>query len=159
MKHHVFSTPLGDMLACESDTGLCGLYFLPQKHGKMPEPARQVRSPLLDAVEAQMQAYFAGTLKVFDVPLAPVGTDFQQTVWQALLALPYGQTISYQQLADRLGKPSATRAVANAVGRNPVSIIIPCHRIIGSNGKLTGYAGGVDKKAWMLDMERGDSLF
>ncbi|WP_018152240.1 methylated-DNA--[protein]-cysteine S-methyltransferase [Leeia oryzae] len=159
MKQLVFSSPLGDMLACETDGALCGLYFLPQKHGRMPDPALQVRTELLMAVEAQMQAYFAGTLTVFDVPLQPVGTAFQQAVWKALLALPYGETISYQLLADRLDKPTATRAVANAVGRNPVSIIIPCHRIIGSNGKLTGYAGGVDKKAWMLNLEQGGQLF
>lgn len=101
----------------------------------------------------QLNAYFAGELKAFDLPLAPEGTPFQQTVWKALLEIPYGETASYLDIAKKLGDHKLTRAVGNANGKNPIAIVIPCHRIIGSNGKLTGYAGGMERKKKLLDLE------
>ncbi|MGH9061287.1 MAG: methylated-DNA--[protein]-cysteine S-methyltransferase, partial [Acidimicrobiales bacterium] len=103
---------------------------------------------------AQLDAYFAGTLTRFDLPLRMQGTAFQRQVWSALCEIPYGQTWSYGQLADRIGNSKACRAVGLANGRNPVSIVVPCHRVIGADGSLTGYGGGVDRKAWLLGHER-----
>ena len=110
------------------------------------------------AVAIQLAEYFAGQRQVFDVPLKLEGTPFQQTIWQALARIPYGVTMTYAQLASQIGKPQACRAVGNANGRNPVSIIIPCHRVIGTNGRLTGYAGGLDNKQWLLELERSTRL-
>ncbi|HEX7610606.1 MAG TPA: methylated-DNA--[protein]-cysteine S-methyltransferase, partial [Solirubrobacteraceae bacterium] len=104
-------------------------------------------------VAGQLAAYFAGTLTEFDVQLELAGTDFQREVWQALRAIPYGETISYGELAQRVGKPSASRAVGLANGRNPIAIIVPCHRVIGADGSLTGYGGGLARKAWLLEHE------
>lgn len=106
-------------------------------------------------LRAQLSAYFRGELRAFNLPLLPAGTPFQRTVWQAIAEVPYGQTISYKQLAQRIGRPNATRAVANATGANPLAIIIPCHRIIGSNGSLTGFAGGLYAKRFLLNLEAG----
>ncbi|MBI3132688.1 MAG: methylated-DNA--[protein]-cysteine S-methyltransferase [Acidobacteria bacterium] len=103
----------------------------------------------------QMEAYWGGNLRTFTVPLAPEGTEFQMRVWDELLKIPYGQTISYLDLARRLGDEKATRAVAAANGANPIAILVPCHRVVGSDGTLTGYAGGKDKKAFLLNLERG----
>ncbi|GAA4457648.1 methylated-DNA--[protein]-cysteine S-methyltransferase [Nibrella saemangeumensis] len=113
-------------------------------------------APLLAGVE-QLREYFAGTRQQFDLKLNPRGTPFQQEVWQALLAVPYGQTLSYLTLSRRLGDEKAIRAVASANGKNPLWIVIPCHRIIGSNGELTGYAGGLWRKKWLLEHERGSA--
>ncbi len=110
-------------------------------------------SPLLDECARQLQAYFDGRLTAFDVPVAPAGTAFQQRVWQRLMDISFGQTLSYGQLAQRLDPPSAPRAIGSAVGRNPISLIIPCHRIVGSSGNLIGYAGGLDRKEWLLTHE------
>jgi methylated-DNA-[protein]-cysteine S-methyltransferase len=106
-----------------------------------------------DAV-GQLRAYFAGQRRTFELPLAPEGTPFQQRVWRELLNIPYGQTISYGELARRLGNPNGSRAVGLANGANPISIVIPCHRVIGSTGKLTGYGGGLKTKQWLLALER-----
>jgi len=111
------------------------------------------RTPLIDLLEAELHAYFAGTLHLFTTPMMPLGSPFQQTVWQALQKIPYGQTCSYAQLAAAVGKPSACRAVAQANGANSLSIIIPCHRVINSNGELGGYNGGLQKKIWLLNHE------
>jgi methylated-DNA-[protein]-cysteine S-methyltransferase len=110
-------------------------------------------------VRRQLDAYFAGRLRVFELPLAPQGTEFQRTVWDALLRIPYGETTSYGALARSLGKPEASRAVGLANGRNPIPIVIPCHRVIGSGGSLTGYGGGLDLKRRLLALERGPGLF
>jgi methylated-DNA-[protein]-cysteine S-methyltransferase len=107
---------------------------------------------LLEA-SRQLQAYFAGERREFDLPLAPYGSDFQRRVWSALLEIPYGETISYLELARRLGDPRAVRAVGSANGRNPISIIIPCHRVIGADGSLVGYGGGLERKRWLLRHE------
>jgi len=106
---------------------------------------------------AQLRAYFAGRLRAFDVPLAPGGTPFQAAVWQALLTIPYGATRSYSEIAATVGRPDAVRAVGTANGANPIPIIIPCHRVIGSNGKLVGFGGGLDMKRQLLDLESGKS--
>jgi methylated-DNA-[protein]-cysteine S-methyltransferase len=114
---------------------------------------------VLPDVRQQLTAYFAGQLEEFDLTLALLGTPFQQEVWDALRRVPYGQTCTYGELAAAIGRPSAVRAVGAANGRNPVCIVVPCHRVVGSTGQLTGYAGGVDKKAKLLALERGATLF
>ena len=110
-------------------------------------------SQLLNALKAQLDTYFRGELHTFSLPLRPAGTTFQQSVWAAIAEVPYGQTLSYAALAQNIGKPSAVRAVARAVGANPLALLIPCHRIIGSDGSLTGYAGGLAAKRWLLSLE------
>ena len=119
-----------------------------------PDAAWQLSETPFAAVREQLAEYFAGKRQQFDVPLKLAGTPFQQRVWQELVRIPFGTTITYAQLAQRIGKPTASRAVGHANGRNPISIIVPCHRVIGADGKLTGYAGGVDKKQWLLAWER-----
>ena len=109
--------------------------------------------PLLDECVRQLQAYFDWRLTAFDLPVAPAGTNFQQRVWQRLMAIPFGQTLSYGQLAETLQPPTSPRAIGNAVGRNPISIVLPCHRVVGSRGDLTGFAGGLDRKEWLLTHE------
>lgn len=110
-------------------------------------------SPVIDEAKIQLDEYFAGALREFDVPLLFAGTDFQRRVWAALLTIPYGQTISYGEMARQIGMPTAVRAVANANGANAISIFVPCHRVIGSNGALTGYAGGLEAKEFLLKLE------
>ena len=109
--------------------------------------------PLLDECARQLQAYFDGRLTAFDLPVAPAGTNFQQRVWQRLMAIPFGHTLSYVQLAETLQPPTSPRAIGNAVGRNQISIVLPCHRVLGSRGDLTGFAGGLDRKEWLLTHE------
>lgn len=110
--------------------------------------------PVLAETERQLEAYFAGERRRFDLPLDFTGTAFQKTVWQALLTIPYGETRSYGEIARQLGRPAASRAVGAANGRNPISIIAPCHRVVGSTGHLTGFGGGLAAKRWLLDLER-----
>ena len=157
--------PLGRMFVQGDGQFVTGL-FMPQHKGwRGPEASWQQSDASFAVVCEQLAEYFAGDRQTFDVPLKLVGAPFQQRVWQELVRIPFGTTITYAQLAQRLGKPTASRAVGHANSRNPISIIVPCHRVIGSNGKLTGYAGGVDKKQWLLDWERSaaiiepDSLF
>jgi methylated-DNA-[protein]-cysteine S-methyltransferase len=126
----------------------------PDAHGRAAEPFK--------AAADQLDAYFAGELTTFELPLAPRGSEFQQRVWAALQEIPYGETESYGQLAERIGSPGAARAVGLANGRNPIGIVIPCHRVVGSNGSLTGYGGGLDRKRALLDLElkvSGAALF
>lgn len=151
-----FETPLGTMLAAASDKGLAGLWFTGQTHFPDPSAWQRVHSqPWLDQVEDELQAYFSGHLREFRTPLvAQWGTPFQRSVWEALLGIPWGETTSYGQLALRLGRPMAVRAVGAAVGRNPWSILVPCHRVVGANGSLTGYAGGLERKQALLGLER-----
>jgi methylated-DNA-[protein]-cysteine S-methyltransferase len=151
-------SPWGGMTLAASERGLCGVWFDEQRHG--PSPA-QIQSwplapqdPVLQQTAAQLQAYFAGQRQSFDLPLdLSRGTAFQQSVWQALLMVNAGQSQSYGDLAKQLNKPKAVRAVGAAVGRNPVSIIVPCHRILGAGGQLTGYAGGLWRKQALLRLE------
>lgn len=123
------------------------------------EAAPRGEDKIIANARRQLDAYFAGKLKAFDLPLAPHGTEFQRRVWDALLKIPYGVTRSYGQQATAIGSPKAMRAVGLANGRNPIAIIIPCHRVIGSNGSLTGYGGGMERKRLLLDLEQGAPLF
>jgi methylated-DNA-[protein]-cysteine S-methyltransferase len=146
-------SPLGDLLLVAEKSALCGLYMGRREPEPTWEPGEDTQ--VLREAAAQLAAYFAGTLRRFDVPLRMQGTPFQQRVWAALLEVPYGTTTSYGELARGLGQPGASRAVGLANGRNPVSIIVPCHRVIGSSGKLTGYGGGLDRKRLLLQHEAG----
>lgn len=157
-------TPLGPMLAGATDSGLCLLEFfdrrgLPLQLERLGTRLGSILLPgsnaHLDALEAQLRAYFDGTRTAFDLQLDLKGTDFQTRVWRALLEIPYGSTISYKELARRLGNPAAVRAVARANGDNRISIVIPCHRVVGANGRLTGYGGGLWRKRFLLELERG----
>jgi len=148
------NTPLGPMLLARTALGLAGVWFEGQKHHPAPlAAADRPDDALLRRAVAQLQAYFNGDALAFDVPLDLRGTPFQRSVWHALLAIPAGETRSYGALAKALGSASAVRAVGAAVGRNPVSVIVPCHRVVGSDGSLTGYAGGVDRKRALLVLE------
>ena len=109
---------------------------------------------VLDRAEQELEEYFAGKRKTFEVPLLLVGTEFQKSVWQALLEIPYGEVVDYMDVANRIGNPNGVRAVAQAIGSNPLAILVPCHRVVGSNGKLTGFAGGLDAKLQLLELEK-----
>jgi len=143
-------SPVGPLLLSADETGLRSIEFAPAK----PDPSWQENENPLRETIRQLRAYFAGKLENFDLPLAPQGTPFQLKVWELLCEIPYGETISYGQLACRVGNPKASRAVGLANGSNPIPIIIPCHRVIGSNGKLTGYGGGLPIKEKLLALER-----
>ncbi|HEX8002913.1 MAG TPA: methylated-DNA--[protein]-cysteine S-methyltransferase [Mycobacteriales bacterium] len=142
-------TPVGPLLLVADGEALTTLHF-----GAGPGPGeRDDDDPVLVAVATQLREYFAGDRKEFDLPLAPRGTDFQRAVWERLREIPYGTTITYGELARRVGNPAASRAVGLANGRNPIAIVVPCHRVIGSDGKLTGFAGGMDTKRALLELE------
>lgn len=146
-------SPIGELLLTGDGTSLQGLYM--ESHAVWPEKQPDWiwdEAPFKPAL-AQLADYFERRRTAFDLPLAPQGTAFQQRVWAALLAIPHGVTISYGELASRLGDRNASRAVGLANGRNPISIIVPCHRVIGANGHLTGYGGGLDRKEWLLRHE------
>lgn len=156
----IVSSPLGDLRLVASATGLAGLWFV---QGQRHEPPAHLRDawpmvsthPVLDAAAAQLEAFFRGRRRSFDLSLDLVqGTAFQRAVWTALLDIPAGTTTTYGALAARLGKPRAVRAVGAAVGRNPLGIVVPCHRVLGATGNLTGYAGGLDRKQALLQLER-----
>ena len=148
-------TPLGTMIVAATARGLAGVWFEGQRH--LPDTSgwpHQPDHPLLRQAIAQLQEYFGGRRTHFDLALdLQGGTAFQQSVWQALLAIPAGGTTSYGDLSQRIGKPAAVRAVGAAVGRNPVSIVVPCHRVLGADGSLTGYAGGLERKSALLEIE------
>ena len=150
-----YDSPLGSIILAASEMQLMGIWFVGQRH--QPDAshwARDDQHPLLRRVKTELDEYFAGRRRSFDLPLDMAGaTAFQQTVWRALLTIPYGGSRSYGALSSAIGKPSAARAVGAAVGRNPFSIVVPCHRVIGSNGALTGYAGGLERKAALLKTE------
>jgi methylated-DNA-[protein]-cysteine S-methyltransferase len=150
-----YESPLGTMLLAATDRGLAGVWFVGQRHGPDPSGWRQDPGhPVLLAAAAQLAGYFAGQRTRFELPLdLQAGTPFQQSVWQALLAIPAGGTTSYTELGRRVGRPLAARAVGAAVGRNPVSIVVPCHRVVGTGGALTGYAGGLERKTALLRLE------
>jgi methylated-DNA-[protein]-cysteine S-methyltransferase len=158
-QHTVTDSPYGPLTLVADDGVLCGLYMTDQRH-RPPEETFGPRDDTLFAeTEEQLKAYFAGELKEFTVALRLHGTPFQRLVWDQLRRIPYGQTRTYGQLADALGAPTASRAVGLANGRNPIGIIVPCHRVIGANGNLTGYGGGLERKQRLLDFERGAALF
>lgn len=162
-----FSTPIGPMVACATDVGVCLCEFtdrrmletefadLRKRLGAVILPAHE--NPHLSQLEVELREYFEGTRKSFDVSLHTPTTPFRQRVWDELLTIPYGETRSYAEQAERIGKPTAVRAVASANGQNRIAIVIPCHRVIGADGSLTGYAGGLARKQWLLDHERRHS--
>lgn len=155
MSYRTISSPIGELTVVELDGALVGLYMTDHKPAPHLETFGERDDDTLPQLDAQLGEYFAGERTSFDLPLAPTGTDFQQKVWAALRTIPYGETWSYGRLAEAVGQPGAARAVGLANGRNPISIVVPCHRVVGSSGKLTGYAGGVERKAFLLDLERG----
>lgn len=153
------ATPLGKLLLVRTAKGLAGAWFEGQRHH--PEPLAAVRrsdDDLLRRAADQLHAYFAGERDAFDLPLDLHGTVFQRAVWQQLLAIPASGTTSYGAIAKALGSAAAVRAVGGAVGRNPLSVIVPCHRVVGTDGSMTGYAGGVDRKRALLELERATAL-
>jgi methylated-DNA-[protein]-cysteine S-methyltransferase len=148
------TSPLGTLLLAADDSGLRLISFPKGKEPATPDSTwSKDETPLREPIR-QLCAYFAGELETFNLPLAPQGTPFQQKVWSELLKIPFGETVSYGQLAQRIGNPNASRAVGLANGSNPIPIVIPCHRVIGSNGKLTGYGGGLPIKEKLLALER-----
>lgn len=147
--NRLIDTPLGSMIAATDGDAIVSLDFA-DEGGDIPNSDH----PLLLRLEKELGEYFAGKRRTFDLPLAPQGTPFQKKVWETLRTIPYGETISYAQEAERFGNPRAVRAVASANGRNPISILIPCHRVMATGGGLGGYSGGVEKKAFLLALER-----
>ena len=146
---------LGAICLEEENDALCGVHFCPDGAPELePLPRRVVETPLLQEAEEQLNEYFAGVRREFDLPLAAKGTAFQQTVWAQLRKIPYGEVRTYGQLEAALGNPKASRAVGSACHRNPLCIVVPCHRVIGADGSLTGYAEGLDIKEYLLELER-----
>ena len=159
LRYCELSTPVGRLLLAGDEEGLHRISFQDGFHPVRPaEGWRRAEEPFREVI-AQLEAYFAGKLRRFGVALAPDGTPFQREVWSALTAIPYGETVTYSGLASRLGRPNASRAVGAANGSNPIPIIIPCHRVIGADGSLTGFGGGVAIKRRLLDLEAGTTLF
>ncbi|MER8091769.1 methylated-DNA--[protein]-cysteine S-methyltransferase [Streptomyces goshikiensis] len=157
-QHTVVDSPYGPLTLVASAGVLSGLYMTGQRHRPAEESFGErvaAGEEPFPAVVAQLTAYFAGELTEFTVPVRLEGTEFQRSVWEQLVRIPYGETWSYGELAARLGKPNASRAVGLANGKNPVGIIVPCHRVIGASGGMTGYGGGIDRKVRLLDFEAG----
>jgi len=154
MRYAQIESPLGPLLLAADDAGLRQILFVKGRQSAQPESSWEGDRSLLKETIRQLHAYFAGELENFDLQLAPEGTPFQLGVWRSLCDIPYGETISYGELAGRIGNPKASRAVGLANGSNPIPIVIPCHRVIGSNGKLTGYGGGLPIKEKLLALER-----
>jgi methylated-DNA-[protein]-cysteine S-methyltransferase len=157
--HTVVDSPVGPLTLVATDGELAGLYMIEHRHRPPIETFGELDAEPFAVVADQLAEYFAGRRTEFDLPLAHGGTPFQRTVWAALQEIPYGETITYAELAERIGRPTASRAVGLANGKNPISIIVPCHRVIGSSGDLTGYGGGLARKRHLLDFERGGALF
>ncbi|MFF0288178.1 methylated-DNA--[protein]-cysteine S-methyltransferase [Streptomyces sp. NPDC005262] len=154
-RHMVVDSPYGPLTLVATDGVLSGLYMTEQRHRPPEETFGDPDPRPFQETIRQLDAYFAGGLREFDLPLHLDGTPFQRSVWEQLRQIPYGETRSYGELADRLGKPGASRAVGLANGRNPVGIIVPCHRVIGAAGSLTGYGGGLERKQRLLAFENG----
>lgn len=153
--HTVVDSPLGPLYAAASDGSLVGLYFSGER--TPPDPGLlgpEGADAVLAAARLQLQEYFAGQRRFFDLPIAARGKPFQLAVWQALRSIPYATTVSYGEIARRIGSPTASRAVGLANGQNQIPIIVPCHRVIGADGSLTGYGGGIERKRFLLDLER-----
>ena len=153
-------SPVGELLLTAVEEGLTSVWFEEHRHGgsvraewQRAETVGESAARALRAAREQLDAYFAGERTTFDLPLAATGTPFQERVWGALRTIPFGHTMSYGELAVRLGEPKAVRAVGSANGRNPISIIVPCHRVIGASGALTGFGGGIERKRWLLEHE------
>jgi methylated-DNA-[protein]-cysteine S-methyltransferase len=158
--HVTIGSPIGLLTLVADGAALACLYMVDHRHAPDAEafgpadPGPGPQGDVLAETDRQLSEYFAGTRQEFDLPLHMPGTAFQQRVWAGLREIPYGETISYGELASRLGQPNASRAVGLANGKNPVSIVVPCHRVIGASGRLTGYGGGLDRKQLLLDLER-----
>jgi len=154
----IIPSPVGDLLLATDGTALTGLYFAGRDHipAVSKQWTRNPRHPVLQQTAKQLKEYFAGKRTKFSLPLRPSGTNFQEKVWQEIARIPYGETITYTDLAKRAGAPLAIRAAGTSTGRNPLSIIIPCHRVVGKNGSLTGFAGGLGKKRHLLELENVD---
>ena len=149
-----FESPQGTMIITATPKGLAGVYFKGQKHfPKRREWKRDARHPVLRKARRELMEYFAGKRARFEVALDPQGTDFQRSVWKQIAKVGFGKTLTYGELAKRAGHPGSARAAGAATGRNPIGIIVPCHRIVGSNGSLTGYAGGLERKRALLALE------
>lgn len=153
IRHLTFDSPVGPLLLIAQDDVLTRLEFVGRSHAIGPPAQASSGGAYLEEVCSQLTEYFAGSRRYFDLEVRPEGTAFQRRVWAILRDIPWGETCTYGDLADRLGNPDACRSVGAANGRNPVSIILPCHRIIGGNGHITGYAGGLDAKRWLLRHE------
>ena len=148
----IINSPIGNLSLVEQDNQLVEVEYTESDITPMPE------NEIIILAKNQLDEYFAGQRQEFTLPLKPAGTEFQQKVWQQLLLIPYGTTISYQEVANRLGDPKCIRAAARANGQNPIAIIIPCHRVIGSGGEMTGYAGGIQRKKDLLTLEGADVM-
>lgn len=153
MRVHSHASPVGPIRLYADEAGLAGVFFEQFKPGVPPARAEVGAHPAIDAAKRQLDQYFAGRRTAFDLPLSPRGTPFQRRVWDLLAAIPFGATTTYGALAAQLGKPNAARAVGAAVGRNPLGIVIPCHRVVGADGALTGFAGGIACKQFLLAHE------
>ncbi|SEE88589.1 methylated-DNA-[protein]-cysteine S-methyltransferase [Arthrobacter alpinus] len=157
IQHMIFDSPLGPLTAVANDAGLQAVYM--RAHKRLPAletfgaEVTASSSPVLAATAEQLGEYFSGDRREFSLPLAPVGSDFQHRVWAALREIPYGELRSYGDLAAQLGDRSMAQAVGSANGRNPISIIVPCHRVVGADGSLVGYAGGLERKEFLLELE------
>jgi methylated-DNA-[protein]-cysteine S-methyltransferase len=155
-------TPVGELRIIASERGVRAILWGAEDVARIAsideDELHEGRTALLDTAVEQLEEYFAGTRRDFDLPLDPLGTPFQQAAWMVLRTIPYGKTISYGQQARQLGDPNKARAVGAANGKNPLSIVVPCHRVIGSSGQLTGFAAGLDVKSWLLDHERQPRL-
>lgn len=152
--HTTVGSPVGMLTLTAVHGVLAGIYMEQSRYPPTPELLGEADTRAFTEVAEQLAAYFDGQLTVFTVPLALTGSPFQLRVWAALREIPFGETVSYRELAERIGQPTASRAVGLANGRNPINIIVPCHRVIGSSGGLTGYGGGLDRKRHLIDLER-----
>ncbi|MCX3058794.1 methylated-DNA--[protein]-cysteine S-methyltransferase [Streptomyces beihaiensis] len=159
VRHTVLESPCGPLTLIATDGTLSGLYMTGQRHRPAEETFGERDERPFGAAIDQLNAYFQGDLTTFDLPLHLHGTPFQRSVWQRLRNIPYGETRTYGEVAEALGKPNASRAVGLANGKNTIGVIVPCHRVIGANGGLTGYGGGLDRKRRLLDFEQRAALF
>lgn len=152
-------SPLGQLILATTDLGICGMYFHDQRYFNGTQDWQKNAHPFLDAAAKQLDEYFAGHRKKFDLKLDfnVSGTPFQQAVWRALLTIEFGATSTYGAHANQINKPQAVRAVGSAIGRNPISIIVPCHRVLGKTGALTGFAGGLERKEYLLSLEKAQN--
>jgi len=153
----IYSSPIGQITIASNKDEIVGLWNEGQKYHSFPIEGQMERSPdipvLKEAAKWLDQYFSKKNPRIYDLPLAPIGTDYRKKVWNVLCKIPYGETVSYGQIAKMLGEDTSPRAVGGAVGHNPISIIIPCHRVVGSNGSLTGYAGGIERKTFLLTLE------
>jgi methylated-DNA-[protein]-cysteine S-methyltransferase len=153
VRYAIVTSPIGDLLLTSNGDALTGLYMDLDNGGFRPKDDWQLDHGALKPAREQLAEYFASSREVFDLLMVLHGTEFQRRVWKALPSIPFGETISYAEVARRIGFPGSARAVGAAVGRNPISIVVPCHRVVGSNGSLTGYGGGLPRKRWLLEHE------